>query len=345
MTERTRSWLPLVAACALWAGCSDSRLAGAEDCANGEDDDGDGLVDCADGDCRGRAGCGGGLSPDARVDAFIPPDLTPPPPTVPPLMQVVVNRLLAPRDDKAYSLDLDQDGVKDNRLGEIMAILLLTAKDIDFQAEVDKAVQNGDVILLGEVFARSLRDDPTTVFAAHAGADSDGDPSNNFSGSASLKIHKDSPPDVRLGGKIAAGALDLGPGTLSVQLPLFPGQAPTTVTLRRARIQGQISAAGIASGILAGAIPEEEVDQILLPALADLLTTYLTDPTASTELRNLLKLFDLDGDDRITGDELQKSIFAMVLQPDVMTGDEPDLRPDSLSIGLGFTAVPCQIVK
>lgn len=80
------------------AGCDDSRPSAERDvfqCSDGTDDDGDGLVDCADPDCAVHARCG--ATDGGGLDASIPPgtdagplDATAPPPCSDPLDLVFV---------------------------------------------------------------------------------------------------------------------------------------------------------------------------------------------------------------------------------------------------------------
>jgi len=130
-----------------------------------------------------------------------------------------------------------------------------------------------------------------------------------------------------------------------VPLPLVPNQPPITLTLKRARVRGAVSAGGIQNGLLSGAIPMTEVDGILIPALAQLVTGFLNDPSSSPDLINVLRIFDANNDNTVTADEIKNSIISQLLRPDVVLSGDPDRIPDSLSLGVGFTAVPCQIVK
>ncbi len=75
MADRRAAFLPLLLASVL-LGCGGSTNPGelGSECSDGKDNDGDGLVDCQDSDCRGTPICGG--RPDAALDQLpILPDL------------------------------------------------------------------------------------------------------------------------------------------------------------------------------------------------------------------------------------------------------------------------------
>ena len=195
--------------------------------------------------------------------------------------------------------------------------------------------------MLFELFAASLTDDPAAKVQFHIGSDLDSDPSDNFSGSEEFSIAAASPPNVEMAAKLAAGKLDGGPGDFQVPIPM--GISSTVVDLKQSRIAGDVSAAGIANGQISGAIPWTDVDQKLIPAIADMTdATYKssTTPQGTKDIINLL--LDLDHDGTVTADEIRNSgLLKIILKPDLDL--DKDGTKDAMSVGMGFTAVSCTI--
>ena len=101
------------------------------------------------------------------------------------------------------------------------------------------------------------------------------------------------------------------------------------------------------SGKLGGGI-SQQVDEVLIPAIASALQTVIdaSCPTAcSPAAANILIVFDANGDQIVTADELRSNFLvqAILLSPDldlVKGNGRPgrDGVRDSISVGLGFTA-------
>jgi len=169
------------------------------------------------------------------------------------------------------------------------------------------------------------------------------------------------------------------PVTAGVTLPLVAGQAPVPIILQGAHLQFTRSGSGLMSGALQGGIKSTDVQLHIVPAVASLLTNKLQNdnPQTSTDMQ-ISSLFDTggkadascpamtcknptDGD----GDAARKGMCAVkgdkiidvcevstnglvtnLLAPDVQLFDGTTYKPnkdnamkDSLSVGLGFTAV------
>lgn len=329
------------------AGCgSDGTFVNGEVCGNGRDDDGNGAADCDDSACKAEAACkengssGGSSGGSSKVPNFVPPL-----PSGPPRMQLVIDRVILPKTSANFAIDLDNDGTKDNKLGAIIGILQSVATGLDLQTQVDSVFKSGMLLLLAELYTKSLTTDPSGVLAVNLGRDTDNDASNNFTGQGKFRLHARTPKDLRLAVLLKNGRMDTKPGRLKVPLPLVPGQPAISLTLLRARIQGVVSAKGITQGILSGAIPREEVDNVLVPGLAKTITYYMNDKSISAGVLKLLRSFDSNKDNKVTAAELRGTIVAQALRPDVVLSGDPDKTPDSLSLSLGFTAVPCTILK
>jgi hypothetical protein len=261
-------------------------------------------------------------------------------------LESVANSVTLPTSSSQYAKDLDNNGTKDNKLGEnVGTINTLAGGSFDLQNQLNDSINSGTFLLLLQVFADSIVNAPKTTVVANLGKDHDTISSNNFSGTAEIEIDSQSPSGLNLSGSIANGDLVVGPGTLVAPLPLDPNAPPTLVSLKTAYISGDIDANGISKGQLNGAIPEDEIDTKLLPALASMLTDFINDPNQDPTTVSIVKgLFDTNTDGVIDANEIKSNfIIGGLLKPDVDT--DGDKKPDALSVGFGFTAVSCKIVK
>ena len=162
------------------------------------------------------------------------------------------------------------------------------------------------------------------------------------------------------GGTTLTGGVDAGTllttsvdATLPLQLRML-GSSPIVVRLRlaRARLTG-LSADGITSGVLAGAVTQGEIDTVLYPALVSSYAAKISRDcvpvppncgcAASSSGAALLGLFDAPPRDCVvTVDELRtNSLWQALFAPDVMLPD----GTMALSLGLGITAVKASFVE
>jgi hypothetical protein len=316
------------------AGCSeDNPVSGTEICDNSKDDDGDKLVDCADPDCvsctdgGADVGSGDGGTGDGG--------------TLPLALQAVLNTITMPLSSAEYAIDLDNNGTLDNQVGLMLGALMAVNPKLDLQKDLDLQMSQGKILSLHEVFAASLTDASTALAQVHMGQDPDGDPSNNFTGSATLGVLA---TGTSLPGKIAGGQLRLGPGSLTS--PVIIGATHIVITLKAAVMQADISATGMTKGTIAGAIPMADVSSKLIPALAKEIDRQYKDPKITPDGKKLLHdVFDLNKDGTISAQEFgDNPIISVALKtPDV--DSDGDKLKDAMSIGFGFTAVTCKISK
>jgi len=325
-------------------GCSDDNAnTTIEICDNGVDDNGDGLADCQDPECYKRL-------QSCRVDAALTditvadlaaPDAEVPLPSV---LQTVIDRMLLPKTAGQYGIDFNGDGKVDNKLGQILAGLAALHGGLDVQKDLDEQMKDGVILLLQDVFANDLTDSAKAELVTHFGKDLDNNASDNFSGSETFGIAPVTPGEIRLKGKINGGKATFGPGSLVA--PIAIGKVYVVMTLRQAYVSGSISATGIKDGLMAGAIPLTDVTGRLLPGLATQMTQRLNDPLTTPAGLKLLQYFDKDSDGTISVKELATDplIKGLLLdQPDVDT--DGDKKNDAISVGIGFTSVPCKIQK
>jgi len=260
-------------------------------------------------------------------------------------LQAVANTLTLPTNASltaTYAYDLDGDGTKDNALGTILGTVAALGGTADLQKMINDDLKQGNLLYLLEVFGKSLVNEPKAIVQVHQGADTDGNASNNFSGSAKLTTSTASPKNALLSGPITNAALNAGPANVTMPLPLTVGSS-LLVSMKLARVRGTLSGPSVSAGIINGAIPMSEINKKVVPGMASVLDHIYKDPNTDASTKSTLKLlFDTNSDGTITGAELLGNVLVKgFLVADVDT--DGDKIKDSLSMGFGFTAVSCQI--
>jgi hypothetical protein len=342
--KRTILALPFAFALSVFAlGCAGDSTpsSGSEICDNKIDDDGDNAVDCLDSDCAGTAACAGGGDGGPLPDTFVPgtdggpqPDSAPKADTGTPsasALQAVMNKLLMPKGAGDYGYNFGGSTPK-NKLGGIIGAVLTVAPTVDLQTQIDSQINDGSLILLFDVLAKSLQNASPMQIVMTQGTDLDSNAADNFSGSEEFSVSATGPGIIKVNGTIANGRLSAD-GEVTMAIPL--GLTSTVLTLKSGHVEADLSPSGMLNGQVNGAIPMDQVNNALIPGIAQL----MNDPTLDPLIKGL---FDADKDGTITAVELQTNILiAFLLTPDVDTDGQNG--PDALSIGLGFTAVPCKI--
>ncbi len=274
----------------------------------------------------------------------------------------VINAISVPtnntqaRDD---GLDLNGDKTVDNALGMVFGTF--AGQGVDIQSLVSTGVAKGLTIALVDVIATDFTTSDAASIALFAGADpvpapclttSDTVCARHLQGNGAFAIAAGSATNAPLIGPIAAGTLTTSSaGNLALQLSLG-GATPLSLPLIGARIQAMgISATGITSLILAGAITQTDLtqqvipglrDDLVLPALAkdcpgataaDIPSCNCVDGTVGKQLIALLDT--MPADCMVTIGELENNgLFSSLFQPDV-TIDEVA----AFSVGVKATAV------
>jgi len=267
----------------------------------------------------------------------------------------IVDKITVPTTSmqaKQLGLDLNGDGMVDNRLGTVMATL--AGQGFPIQATVDQAIDHGTALLLVDLQAESLTTATNAGFLTWKGANPMPLPCTNaqdmvcrhhLTGTGTFDLATDTWQDTPLVGNIASGTLDAGPGDLTLAFPLFPGM-PVQVTLLGSRVHATALAdASIGASILGGAISQNDINTQLLPAVAlgfgAIITRDCTGgpPTcgcaSGSTGATIIGLFDTNHDCTVSATELQNNtLIQMLLAPDVTINGMP-----GVSFGVGFTAV------
>ncbi|MBW2731073.1 MAG: hypothetical protein JRH20_01700 [Deltaproteobacteria bacterium] len=250
-----------------------------------------------------------------------------------------------------FGMDFSDDGIVDNALGSIISILGQVSSSMDVQPTVDESVWGGSALVLLRVKASDLTNqasiaaqawlgesvecctDPTDLVACKAEADA-----GCFKGDYSYTPIPESA--ALFNGAIANGTLELGPGSLQIKLPLA-GDTPLDLKLKAVRIKAKITADGLMEGVLAGVIDKNDLDNTVMPSLAEMLDGMLTTGTAEAQ-ETIKGLFDINPTDgKITTEELQSNeMISTFLSGDV---DVDNDGVAELSLGIGFTGVKAVI--
>lgn len=201
--------------------------------------------------------------------------------------QFVINDLIVPSsggEANNLALDLDGDGVPENALGGLLGALA-SAAGLDLQTGIDEQLATAAFVLLASVQAEDLLNangaGTYIFFGENPSPAACTDPQDlatcgkHLDGSGSFDIAANSPTDALLRGNIANGDMVAGPGTVSIELPL--GDTPLQIDLIGARLEVTVSADGLMSGKLGGAITCTDVDNKLMPAVQSLVTGLVED--------------------------------------------------------------------
>ncbi len=211
--------------------------------------------------------------------------------------------------------DLNNNGVSDNVVGAFLVTLSFV---YNFNAPIAASLEEGDVVMLHALRARSFERDPAATWRIFYGVPT---PDPVLTGGGSFIVDGAAPSSTRLAGAIRAGQFAGGPGVIPLKLSLVSGDAPIQLDLMGAQLEA-ICDPTACSGKLGGGISFSQVDEVLIPAIASALQTVIdaSCPTAcSPAAANILVVFDANGDQIVTADELRSNFLvqAILLSPDL----------------------------
>lgn len=287
----------------------------------------------------------------------------------------VTTDLILPTAGGMYAKDLDGDGLKDDKLGGLLALIsTLATGDASLQSNIDNAITEGNLVLLHSVRADDLASDSSVSWSLHLGDATAAPP--DFTANPSFDVAADSPTDAKVIGAIAASSFSGGPARkVTLAVVLEEGTEPLRLDLYAASINGAISAEGCGAGgedapTITGGVTKEDLDTKLIPAVISVLDTILErdcmpdEGAASLEECNCTAsssgatiLGTLDGaagsganmgviNCTIEVDEIVDGPFADSLgaQADLFDGDTygpgKDGVADSLGLGVAFRCAP-----
>lgn len=280
-------------------------------------------------------------------------------PTTGPISQWVVDAITVPTTSVAangFAYDLNGDGQADNALGNALAAL--TSSGFDIQAAVDSGVASGAIVQLlqfqtddslfntdAAAAATWYVGQPTAGFTTGAHQIDGGQPASAFVGALANRDYSSADP-----------AKTTKPVGGVVPLRMITGTPTIYLPMNGMHVQWHFSSTPtIASGVIQGSIRINDVNNVLIPQLANAFNVAIQADTSSTMAHQIESLFDTGGcgtaaagDGFIDACEVQNSsLMQSLLAPDVQIYDASgnykpnpaNTTPDAISFGFGFTAV------
>jgi hypothetical protein len=330
----------------------------------------------------------GDMGPDQAL-----PDLACPTALPPNSQKYVMSAMKIPMTRTDWAIDLNGDGKLDNQYGNIAGAL--GQQNILLQPVADQSIAGGNNILLFTEYSAdpAFASDPCGRTELRNGQNQ---AAPDFSGMGTFTVEPGS-MTAAFGGTIGMGidptpldggvdaggfasavfdspapAMSTTPVTIALKLPL---SGASKVSLHGAHIRYHYTGNGLSTGQINGAIPDSEVQGVLVPAMALQLDTLSSAVPCDTVCMQLRAIFDTGGstpdaacpngdgtnacrnpdttcakksDTRIAVCEVStNSIIKNILAPDVQMFDgmgnyapnPANTKKDSLSVGFGFVAV------
>jgi hypothetical protein len=273
----------------------------------------------------------------------------------------------SPNEATQLGLDIDGNGAPDNALGGLLAALAGQA-DLDLNGTVNEQVVSGGIVLLANLKATDMSNATGVGLHVYLGDAATATPTpctdpevietcgKHLLGDGMFDVKEDY--GAKVVGNLVNGQFTGGPGTVTIELALAD-QATVPINLIGARATAGATDAMLSSGKIGGALKDEDIHMELIPAVADLIASLLASsdcdgtpdggccPAESTG-EQVLTFFDDNEDCAVTAEELEANslISSTIGNPDLdlFDGDgnfnpRKDGVKDSLSLGIGFTAV------
>jgi hypothetical protein len=257
---------------------------------------------------------------------------------------------------EAQGLGMDLDGDPqcrpDNAIGQILSTTF-NFFDTDGTETGNELIAQGRMLHLIDVQATSLVDADGVGVRVLVGIDEDRSAADNFSGVEPFAVDTSAASEP-MAGSISDGVLTARLGVVPLQIAIPRVDDPVITTLTATRLAMRIDGDAV-EGRLAGAVSEQGVDRLLEAvwiAMAELIAEDCIDgvcePGSSGE--KILDLFDENGDGLLELSELtENALIASLVSPDLDLYDadgrfnpRTDEVKESLSVGVGFTAVPAR---
>lgn len=287
--------------------------------------------------------------------------------------QYVIDSMAVPRDASdlsRYGLDLDWDDQQrpDNQLGRLLVTLADASADLDFQAAISAGIARGTAITLIDIQTTDITMATGVATWFYAGANPsvapcssalDTECAHHLDGQAFFYVPDGAPTESLVVGNVLGGQLAAGPGTVDITLPLLPYAEPIALHLTGARIEVMTGPDELPLGVLSGAFTGDDLLVVAATLLRTVLDVACTGaPTAETpcgcpagDIAELIARAaprcELDTAP-LTYADLEGTLLAPDL--DLIDSDNGTFFPrqddikDSLSFGIGFTAVGAEFV-
>jgi hypothetical protein len=281
--------------------------------------------------------------------------------------QQVAKKAYVPKSNteaRDFTLDLGSpegtlDGTPDNQLGMVLSTLASPQFGFDVQGTIDEAVATGSIILLVDFQTPSFENTAAAGLKILLGDDATAMPApcnvgemwdettmtgcgHHLTGTGDFTLTAGQPDNDAVAGKIANGVFTGGPGELTLQIALGSTEALTLNLIgARAKATG-ISATGMTSLILAGALTEEDLNTKVMPAIQQQIAPLITEDcgtttppgcgcTAGSTGETIIQLFDTNpADCSVSVEEIKgNTLIQSLLAPDVKIDGV-----DALSLGI-----------
>ena len=255
-------------------------------------------------------------------------------------------------------VDLNGDGVIDNKLGSIISLIASQGGDFNVNESVNQEIADGNLLLVSRVVVDQFGNDDE-VLAQVLQANVVGGATPIFDGNDEVALDPNTPQDLFLCGRIVNNTLEAGPANLGIVFPI-PEIGTLDITLERAQLIGNVTADGMVDMMLGGGLSKEEIETNLYPTVLEWLNGEIAaDPTGSLAT-TVLDLLDNNCEPTIAGcdpapagcaedtvihvDELKcNALLNSALAPDVDI--DGDGVKDLISLGLKIVeAVPVTVV-
>lgn len=293
--------------------------------------------------------------------------------------QYVVNAVMVPGSRTDFAIDLNGDGRADNQLGNIISALTGAGLNVQSGVDMAVADGSLVLLMSENSTDAMFQNDSCASATVQLGKSQpmpDFSGMGMFTADASQTAGTLNGPIKAGKFSSAPPATTKMPVTLQIQLPLVSGATPVQLKVNGAHLQFTRDSSGkVTGGQLQGAIKETDVQMDIIPNVATLLTNKLKNdnPPTSTDTQ-IQSTFDNGGkadpacsgtcknpaygdragmcaaamDNIIDTCEVSTSgLIQNVLAPDIQMFDasgnyapnKANTTKDSLSLGLGFTAV------
>ncbi len=251
--------------------------------------------------------------------------------------------------------DLDGDGNRDNKLGEILASF--SGQGFEVATGTGEAIEVGEIVMLHSLRTFSLANTKNATWQVWYGAPTAEPP--DFSGAGVFLLPAQQPHSGKLAATIKDHKVKTAAGKIPLRLDF--GGGPFVVKTFKSKVIATCSKSGCANGQIAGAVTDAEVHAKFFPEFAEALTALLAaDCTIPVDAvvceqgstgQAVDFLYNLNEDLVISLDELEaNNVIQAVFSPDLdlfKANGDPGHNGvnDSFSLGVGFTTLKATLTR
>jgi hypothetical protein len=257
-----------------------------------------------------------------------------------------VDNLILPTSSSqvmAYAIDMDGDNNPENAFGSALAALVSSGSAgtvLDLPASTAAATAAGSIVHLVELRSRdaSFASDANAEAIWYVGKATALPPL--FDGTDTFVYDNGYTPGVFPAPLSNGTFVSENPVTttspVSIQVQVQIGAHALPLSLLAARLKFTVAGNGLTQGQLNGAIPDDDIQNLFFPAVAQAANDVVQADPQSGEAQALLSFFDKDPTDGSI------SVHEVATNPTFSTLFVPDIQGvygNAMSFGAGFTAV------